>query len=148
VVSGNIAIFQHGLLLLYYVSPVLQKKLEAELLAKYESDIKNENRLIETRYKKLNIDETLEDYLDANRADTSLCLYYSKMSFLSGNTELALNTLSQSLEYNNTNQVLWLEYLNIYSVSTHKDYHELCFLAIDNSPTYDIFWKVIHAVHF
>ena len=54
-----------------------------------------------------------------------------------------LNILSTAIECNRSNELLWIEYLDIYSnCKQNKDYNEMCLMAIDNCITYSIIWKV------
>ncbi len=104
--------------------------------------LKNLNRMNRFKYKSLG--ESLKDYLTQNPNDVIGWLYYSNMKMNnSGNSELVLNILSQALESNANCEQIWLEYLNMYSnMKKLKDFNEVCLLAIDNCPSYKIFWKV------
>lgn len=91
-------------------------------------------------------DQALKEYLDENSNDISAWLFYarSKYSQSSFNNDILLNVLSQALEANSTNKEIWLLYLNVYSnIKKLTDYNEICLLAIDNCPNYDVYWTVL-----
>ena len=90
------------------------------------------------------MDESIKDYLNENPSDVIGWLFYSKMKMnCNNNNDVALNILSQALESNPNCELIWLEYLNVYSsMKNLKDFNEVCLMAIDNCPSYKIFWKV------
>ena len=95
-------------------------------------------------------DDSLKEYLKENSNDSIGWLYYSSVKMnKSGSNEVSLNILSQALESNPNCELIWFEYLNIYSkMKKLKDFNEVCLMAIDNCPTYKLFWKVIFSWPF
>ena len=92
-------------------------------------------------------DDSLKEYLKENPNDSIGWLYYSFMKMnKSGSNEVSLNILSQALESNPNCELIWSEYLNIYSkmkkLKKLKEINEVCLMAIDNCPIYTLFWKV------
>lgn len=70
----------------------------------------------------------------------------SSSLYLANSIQKLLNVLSNALEASPDSEFFWLIYLKVYSMQKNaaSDYHEVCFLCMDNLVTYDLIWFMMN----